>query len=203
MRNSLALSFVLGAAWINAFANETWHPKERKDGIKIEFKNNEGEKYEEFLAETIIEAPVKEVFNIISDTTLCARWVHRCLESEVVYQRSLNEKLIYQITKFPFPSKSREVYLHTEISFEEKGSIVISMNSRKFKPKRTNLIQINEARIRYVLKPTKDRKTLITWQQYFDPGGRLPLWIINREGITFLQKSLGNLKNLAETPSNN
>ena len=67
---------------------------------------------------------------------------------------------------------------------------------RDIKRDKSNFIEIHEASIEYLLEPTPKGGTRITWQQYVEPGGNLPTWAVDKENITFVRKSLGNLKRI-------
>ena len=194
--------FYLGLLWLSllssdSFASEDWREKQNKDGIKIEVLKRPNQKYEEIRAETIIDSSVTEVFQFISDTKTCERWVYRCWSSEEHKSKDPETKVIYQLTKFPFPLKSREVFLTTKTSLNPDKSITVRMKSiQNGKREKSNSIEIKKANIEYLLIPTPGGATRISWQQYVDPGGNLPAWAVDKENITFMQKSLEKLKKI-------
>ena len=194
--------FYLGLLWLsllssNGFASEAWSEKQNRDGIKIEVRKLQNQKYEEIRAETIIDSSVTEVFQFISDTKTCKKWVYRCWFSEEHKSKDPETKVIYQLTKFPFPFKSREVFLTTKTSLNSDNSIKIRMESiQNEKREKSSSIGIKKASIEYLLIPTPGGATRISWQQYVDPGGNLPAWAVDKENITFMQKSLEKLKKI-------
>jgi hypothetical protein len=194
--------FYLGLLWLSllssdSFASEDWREKQNKDGIKIEVRKRPNQKYEEIRAETIIDSSVTEVFQFISDTKTCERWVYRCWSSEEHKSKDPETKVIYQLTKFPFPLKSREVFLTTKTSLNPDKSITGRMKSiQNGKREKSSSIEIKKANIEYLLIPTPGGATRISWQQYVDPGGNLPAWAVDKENITFMQKSLEKLKKI-------
>ena len=194
--------FYLGLLWLSllssdSFASEDWREKQNKDGIKIEVLKRPNQKYEEIRAETIIDSSVTEVFQFISDTKTCEKWVYRCWSSEEHKSKDPETKVIYQLTKFPFPLKSREVFLTTKTSLNPDKSITVRMKSiQNGKREKSSSIEIKKANIEYLLIPTPGGATRISWKQYVDPGGNLPAWAVDKENITFMQKSLEKLKKI-------
>ena len=194
--------FYLGLLWLSllssdSFASEDWSEKQNKDGIKIEVRKRQNQKYEEIRAETIIDSSVTEVYQFISDTKTCEKWVYRCWSSEEHKSKDPETKVIYQLTKFPFPLKSREVFLTTKTSLNPDKSITVQMKSiQNGKREKSSSIEIKKANIEYLLIPTPGGATRISWQQYVDPGGNLPAWAVDKENITFMQKSLEKLKKI-------
>tara|TARA_Y100001935_G_scaffold19383_1_gene14185 strand:- start:19 stop:627 length:609 start_codon:yes stop_codon:yes gene_type:complete len=181
----------------NGFSSQDWNEKKNKDGIRIEVRKLQNHKYQEIRAETIIDSSITEVFQFISNTNSCEKWVYRCGFSEERRSMDRETRVIYQLTKFPFPFKSREVFLTTKTTLNPDGSIKIRMESTKNeKREKSSLLEIKKATIEYLLTPTPEGVTRISWQQYVDPGGNLPTWAVDKENIFFVQKSLGNLKKI-------
>ena len=198
MRKTLYFGlFLLSLLTSSAFSSQDWNEKQEKDGIKIQTRKLQNQKYQEIRAETVIESSITKVFHFISDPNSCKKWVYRCRFSEALSLNDRNENVIYQLTKFPFPLKSREVFLSTKTTSNPDKSIGIRMKSiRDIKRDKSNFIEIHEASIEYLLEPTPKGGTRITWQQYVEPGGNLPTWAVDKENITFVRKSLGNLKRI-------
>ena len=192
----------LGLLWLSfltssAFSSQGWNEKQDKDGIRIQTRKLQNQKYQEIRAEIAIDSSITKVFQFISNPNSCKKWVYKCRFSEALSLNDRNENVIYQLTKFPFPLKSREVFLSTKTTSNPDKSIGIRMKSiRDIKRDKSNFIEIHEASIEYLLEPTPKGGTRITWQQYVEPGGNLPTWAVDKENIIFVRKSLGNLKRI-------
>ena len=198
MRNTLYFGlFWLSLLTSSAFSSQDWNEKQEKDVIKIQTRKLQNQKYQEIRAETVIDSSITKVFQFISDPNSCKKWVYRCRFSEAVSLNNRNEKVIYQLTKFPFPLKAREVFLSTKTTSNPDKSIEIRMKSiPDIKRDKSSFIELDEANIRYRLDPTIEGGTKITWQQYVEPGGNLPTWAVDKENVTFVRKSLGNLRRI-------
>ena len=124
----------LGLLWLSflastALSSQDWNKQQDKDRIKVQTRKLQNQKYQEIRAETVIDSNVTKVFQFISDPNSCKKWVHRCRFSEALSLSDRNEKVIYQLTKFPFPLKSREVFLSTKTTSNPDKSIEIRMKS--------------------------------------------------------------------------
>ena len=151
MRKTLYFGlFWLSLLTSSAFSSQDWSEKQEKDGIKIQTRKLQNQKYREIRAETVIESSITNVFDFISDPNSCKKWVYRCSLSEALSLNDRNEKVIYQLTKFPFPLKSREVFLSTKTT---KTKLVLnvsfpillikSLSSKTFLVLIPNLMQSN------------------------------------------------------------
>jgi hypothetical protein len=103
----------------------------------------------------------------------------RCKEGRVIQEISSTERTFYQVTSLPFPAKSRESIFHAAITFEGLSTVRVTMNSMPDEIPQTKHIRIRESFGTYVLAPTRENKLRVTWQQYVDPGGALPAWVVN------------------------
>lgn len=173
----LLLPFIfLVSPWVSA---ADWTGRYDKDGVVIESRKPEGAKYEEFRAHTVVEASVASALALLQDTGACSQWVFRCKESRILEQPSPVERTFYQVTSLPFPAKSRDVIFHAAITYRETGAIEVKLNARPDALDKTRHVRIQDARGSYLFEPISESKTRVTWQQYVDPAGSLPSWLVN------------------------
>jgi hypothetical protein len=62
----------------------------------------------------------------------------------------------------------------------------------------TKHVRIREAFGTYILEPTRENKLRVTWQQYADPGGALPAWLVNSMLTDLPFKSLRAFRELVQ-----
>lgn len=174
----LTALFILLTASIGVSAAE-WSTRLDEDGVLIESRKKGDSKYEEFRAQTLLEVNVASALALLQDTDACTKWVFRCKESTTLEQPSATERSFHQVTSLPFPAKSRDVIFHAEISYKPDGTVKVEMTARPDALPEGRHVRIREAYGYYLLEPMPDERTKITWQQYVDPGGALPSWLVN------------------------
>ena len=167
---------IVGLTWTGAYA---WETRLDEDGILVQSRLTSGTKYEEFRAEAEIDATVAQAMALLIDTSACTQWLFRCKEGRVIQEISSTERTFYQVTSLPFPAKSRDSIFHAAITFEGLSTVRVTMNSMPDEIPQTKHIRIRESFGTYVLAPTRENKLRVTWQQYVDPGGSLPAWLVN------------------------
>ena len=172
----LVVTAILSLAAIDAHA---WETRLDKDGILIQSRLTSGAKYEEFRAEVEIDATVAQAIALLRDPAACTQWLFRCKESRIIREIDTMEKVFYQVTSLPFPAKSRDSIFHTAITFESRASARVTMTSVPNEIPRTKHVRVQEAFGTYLLEPIEENKLRVTWQQYVDPGGALPTWLVN------------------------
>jgi hypothetical protein len=180
---------------------ENWQPRLNKDGIVVESRSVKGLKYQEFKAVTEIEGTVAQAIAILKDNSACERWLFRCKESRLVKEISNTERTFYQVTSLPFPIKSRDAIFHADTVFAENGSVRVNLKALpKLLEESKKHVRVQEAKGYYLLEPLTDSTTRITWQQYVDPAGALPAWLVNSMLTDLPFKSLGAFKKLVVQP---
>ena len=167
---------IAGFPWAGAFA---WETRLDKDGILVQSRLNAGSKYEEFRAEAEIDATVAQAMALLIDTPACTQWLFRCKEGRVIRQISSTERTFYQVTSLPFPAKSRDSIFHAAITFEGLSTVRVTMNSVPEEIPTTKHVRIRESFGTYIFELTPKNKLRVIWQQYVDPGGALPAWMVN------------------------
>ncbi len=186
-------ALLLASPWLLA---DEWETRLEKNSVVVETRKLEGSNYEEFRAFTVVDVNVASALALLRDSDACTAWVFRCKESRTLEEPSAIERTFYQVTSLPFPAKSRDVIFHAEISYKPEGSVLVSMTARPDAIAETKHVRIQEAHGYYLLEPVSEDRTRITWQQYVDPAGALPSWLVNGMLTDLPHKSLTSFREL-------
>lgn len=156
-----------------------WENRLDKDGVVVESRKQEGAKYEEFRAHTVVEENVASALALLQDTDACTAWVFRCKESRILNQPSSIERTFYQVTSLPFPARSRDLIFDAKVTYHENGSVEVKLSLNPGAMDETRHIRIQDAHGSYLFEPVSESQTRVTWVQYVDPAGSLPSWLVN------------------------
>ncbi len=180
---------------------EEWRERLSEEGIVVESRLPPGKSYEEFRATVEVEATVIAAIALLKDNNACTRWLHSCAESHVIKQISDSERTFYQRTNLPFPAKDRDAVFHAIIRFGEDGSAVVDMVAQPDAAKKGKYVRLQDAYGTYTLTPAENERTLVTWQQYVDPAGSLPKWLVNGMLTDLPFRSLKNFREIVLEPN--
>lgn len=175
-----------------------WETQLDKDGILVQSRLTAGAKYQEFRAEAEIDATVAQAIALLKDIPACRQWLFRCKESRLITEISTTERIFYQVTSLPFPAKSRDAIFHAAMSFEGVSSVRVTMSSMPDEIPQTRHVRVREAFGSYMLETIGEHKLRVTWQQYVDPGGSLPAWLVNSMLTDLPFKSLRAFRDLVK-----
>ena len=153
-------------------------------------------KHQEFHATTIMEAAPASIIAVLQDNAVCPRWLYRCQESRLLEEVSNQERYFYQVTDLPFPARSRDAVFHAVLTWKENGNIRVALKAIPDYLEETRNVRIQESVGYYLVEPVDDTHTRVTWQQYINPAGSLPAWLVNSMLTDLPFESLKALKTL-------
>ena len=196
----LLLSTAAGLASEAPQTLNEWQLRKDAAGISVYSRPVPGTNYQEFKAITEFPGQVGSALALLNDTAACSQWLYRCVESRIITPLSNLEGIYYQVSKLPFPAKARELIFHAIAHQEPAGGIRVSMTARPELLAPTKLVRIQHAYGTYLLEPLANASSRLTWQQYIDPAGKLPAWIVNKMLVDLPFNSLQNFRRLVTQP---
>lgn len=178
------------ATKITASSEYDWKMVRDEDGIQIYLKEFWADEIKSFRGIIHINSSVDSLLAVILDIDACPDWVHHCKKPLLLARKSFSECYHYQIHHLPFPATNREFILHSKISRSvQTGSVSIHMkvvpefcqdNTQLCSPiAKTALVRVEHSHGDYLLEAINNERTRVTWTQHTDPGGNLPIWLIN------------------------
>ncbi|MCX4024610.1 START domain-containing protein [Endozoicomonas sp. SM1973] len=168
-----------------------WQQVKNKEGVKVYTRAIPGSEIHEFKGVTTINTSLASLIGVLDDVSACPQWVYQCTQPTLIQSVSFNERFVYQVNDFPFPSKNRDIILHAKLSQSPSTkAITIQLraapdfchNNKKAICKQINkskLIRIKKSKGFYLIEPLTKNKIQITWQHHAEPGGDLPTWLVN------------------------
>lgn len=200
----LLLTLITLPGRAESLEEEGWLEQLNRDGVKVHTRPMADSKYQEFLASIEMEATTAQAIALLQDNSVCTQWLYRCMESRTIQQISKTERYFYQATKLPFPARARDAVFHAQVFYHPDKSIVVVMNSAPNEIPETSRVRIREAHGIYLLVPLEEGRIRVTWQQYVDPAGALPAWLVNSMMTDLPFKSLQAFRKLVrEAPYRN
>lgn len=111
-------------------------------------------------------------------------------EIRAEFSISFSECYHYQIHKLPFPARNREFIFHSKVTHSSQtGSVSVHMRAVpdfcQENPhlctliSESELVRVKHSHGYYLLEPVDNKRTRVTWTHHTNPGGNLPIWLIN------------------------
>jgi len=184
----------------NCFAQQTnWQFVKETNGVKVYFRETPGNPIKEVKILTTFNAPINSIISALTDVDSYPSWVYGALESRVVKRISTSEMMYYNKLDFPWPLTDRDILIHTRIIKE--GDMVYSVSEAKsdeLSPS-NDLVRITRFKSKWAFKPIGNR---VQAEYVFssDPGGNIPVWMINLALDQGPLKTIQNFKKLMAKP---
>lgn len=193
------------------FASSDWRLEKTQEKVEFFLRDYPGSSIPEFKAVTQIPTSMTAIVAVLLDVESYPKWVHRCRESFTLETVDTHEKYVYQVNRLPF-ARDRDLILHAELSRQShEGEIVIHLEAAPDYCERNSVaacdriepdryLRIEESEGSYRLAQLDENTVEVTWQQYLDPGGRLPGWLVRRSISTIPINTLNALHEMVKRP---
>lgn len=178
----IGFSFLLGTSAL-ATPGE---PLENDDGNWV-FINDEG----------IIDAPLSIVVDHFKDVLKAEPMIPGLKIKIILEQISDGERIDYDHFEMPWPFKDRYTIYRAKEKIVTGGEILLTMNpldSFPFKENDKVAVKIKESTFLLKSLPEDESKTRVTINVTVDPGGYLPVWLINLNTKSWSNDLFSNLR---------
>lgn len=207
---TVCLSFICH----NTYADDMveWQANGERKNIRLFIRDYPDSNIPEFKAVVQIPSSMASVLAVLLDIESSPQWIHQCGEATLLDQPSASEKIIYQVNKIPL-AKDRDFILRAQLSFSgDAESVRINLEtSNDFcihqpsdicqRIKQSKYVRINQLVGQYHLQQIDDNLIEVNWQQFVDPGGKLPSWLIKSQLDNIAFKTLDGLRKQVKKPA--
>jgi hypothetical protein len=189
---SLAILALLPSA--NAAAD--WELISDSDGIAVYRKNLEGVATISLRGETLLDATVLEVFEIMKDNEAAHEWMPLVAEKRELGPAGNSSRLEYTHINMPWPLTDRYFINIGTAEHLPGGAMKLSVQSVESPAHRDESKVLGELKYsEFLLTPEADgAKTRIALEVNTDPKGLVPKWLVNAAQKSWPRNFLNNLK---------
>jgi hypothetical protein len=163
-------------------AEDGWEFQRDQDGIEVYTRDIPGTNYKEFRGTMYVKnARLTSLVAAFDDTPSYIKWMHNCIEAKLLTLCNARERYTYTVTHAPWPATDRDLIVYSLLSQNRKNltvTIAISGKSDYIKPMK-NRVRIPFMNALWTFTPMQDGEVMVTYQTVNDPGGWLPLRLLN------------------------
>mgnify|MGYP001224500150 CR=1 FL=1 len=145
---------------------------------------------------TVIEAPMKKVYWVISNNNADFRkqWVNRLETTKVLEEKSKYERVTYGAFDLPWPISNRDYVYHVKASKKGENVYIAIKSTTHSDAPSTVGVRAHLNNSNYVLEPLGENKTKVTVEIHTDPKGLLPSWLVNLIQKNWPVKTLNGIR---------
>jgi hypothetical protein len=159
-----------------------WKLKKRQGGIYAMLRDVPGSGLKEFRGIMYVKGVrLSSMVATFDDTASYTRWMHNCIESKLLKYMNVHERITYTVTHAPWPASDRDVIVYSLMTQNpEDLSVTIDINGKPdYLPRQSGRVRIPMMKDTWTFKPLKSGDVMVVYQTVTDPGGPLPLALLN------------------------
>jgi hypothetical protein len=163
-------------------SDRSWKFERKQDGVTVFLRSVPGTNYKEFRGIMYVgNARLSSMVAPFDDTSSYTRWMHNCTEARLLKKFNTRERYTYTVIHAPWPAVDRDTVVYSLLSQDpESGTVIISITGKAdLIPRIKNRVRIPLMRALWTFRPVRRDLIMVTYQTITDPGGWLPLKLMN------------------------
>lgn len=195
MQKSVLLTLLILLIPCRVLADEQlWELWKSEADIEV-FQRKQVNGLVEVKAKMRINTRISAFIALLNDTENISLWLDRVESSSVLKQIAINENIVYSSFAAPWPAKDRDMITYSHYWQESNGTFVLEISDlSSYLPQKDNYLRITNVSASWTLIPLKNSEVMITYQAFADPGGKLPLWLINHLALSSIYNTFAGLR---------
>ncbi|MBC7884271.1 MAG: hypothetical protein H7X99_02270 [Saprospiraceae bacterium] len=157
-----------------------------KGGITLWTKDYPGSVVKQFKLKTVVKKDIQTAYRVLKDVEHMNLWYDRVNSVKLLKKISENEGIYLLEYGLPFPFENRISTINGKLDFNARtGKLVVQTNyiNHKVPSEKSNMVLINEISSSWEVTKLADGEIEIIHSGHMNPGGNIPLWLIN-DGVT-------------------
>ncbi|MEE2959248.1 MAG: hypothetical protein VYA34_00780 [Myxococcota bacterium] len=158
-----------------------------------------------FKGQGLIEAPIRDIFVVLYDTDHKKKLLDKTVDFRIIDTHSKSEFTVYNHMDSPFIMVSdRDVILRTGLVFDPKSHTVHApfwSVPHKDIPHQNGIERMERCNGSWVLEYKGPNKTMVTYAVEADPGGWVPMWVVNLVNKEVPGQTIANMARQAQKKS--
>jgi hypothetical protein len=179
-------------------AEHPWALRIDRQNIQAYTRKVDGSSILEFKGHMVIDAPLADILPVFEDVSTTSKWFYNCVESKLIADEALDQKLVYIVLRLPWPVSERDCVFRINKSVDAStGTVTYAVVALPDKlPVRRDRIRVPYLKASWHFVPLSGGRTEIDFQQHSDPGGFIPDFISNSLVVDIPYNSFKDLSKL-------
>ena len=179
-----------------------WRLEKDKNGIQVFSRITEESRFKQIKVLCEIDGTLSQLYAFLSDISSYTAVVYKTKEAYLLKQVSDRELFYYTETSLPWPVKNRDLLIHMTFLPDpgNKQLIIKAENAQGFVPVKPDKVRIPYWRSVWTVVKKSPSRLRIEYVFTVDPGGDLPVWLINLTAAMGPYASFINLEENLKLP---
>ena len=184
----------------------SWELVSTKKGVTVEREIRDDTPVIKFRSRGVVNADVVHILAVLQDVKNAHKWNKNSYNNKIIEKISETEVVVYNVNRVPWPFQDRETLMKVNFKVnEDQRYIVLSGRETKHNlmPPTKGKVRVSLIRMKWYLRPLpkhQGKKTWVEFTLYMDPGGNIPLWLINLVSKKVPYKTILNIRQRVKAP---
>lgn len=190
----LAVSLLSMAA--QSYAQPECNLRKDQEGIKVYACDSKLSKLRSIKAVFTLEATLEDLISVILDVDNYHNWQYNTTHAHVVKMISDTELIYYSEVEAPWPINNRDMVVHLSIQKDvSPQSLIVSTHSiPDYIPLKKGIVRVPMSQGQWIVKPIGDSLVSVEYTMLINPGGSVPVWLVNLVVVEAPYKSFKDFK---------
>ena len=140
----------------------------------------ENSDFKEIKIHALFKADIDTFFNKLNNPNTYTDWVYKCTQGKILEKKNKQEFHYYTVSDLPYPAKDRDMVVKCKQWKDENGTrFSHSEADPDFIPLDKDLVRIPYFVSNWKITPLADGMIQVDYTALADPGGSIPVWIVN------------------------
>lgn len=197
----LLIVFIFYSFMSLTFEKGKWNLKKAKEGIKVYIRDEPSTGLPEYKGITKIAAPIQSLIAVLRDVDEYPNLFVGTKTAKLLREEQ-DLQICYMHNECSFPFSDRDaIYKSIFYHDAESGKVSLIITALPdYLPEQSKKVRVPVSKGLWILKPLNDGTVDVLYQQYADPGGNLPNWIIRLYSVNIPYKALKCLRRQVKLP---
>ncbi len=131
----------------------------------------------------------------ILDINLYTQWQYNMIKARILRQDKENELIYHAEVKAPWPVSNRDLVVRLQVTQDPQTKIMYFsiISIPEFIPATDGVVRIPRSEGKWVITPTGENSVHVEYSFMVDPGGSVPVWMLNMAAAEGPYRSFINL----------
>jgi hypothetical protein len=179
MKKQLSLFTILMFGLSTAFAQNSWELKKNENGIEVYTRNASTGNLKELRVLCELDATKEELISTLQDIANYSQWVFSNKKSLILKTLSPQKIIYYTQSHLPWPIKDRDLIVELDINSTPDILNILAKSIPDYLPQNNDYIRVPYSLATWHVTQAPDNKLKVDYTFSVDPGGNIPVWLVN------------------------
>ncbi|MFZ9982309.1 MAG: START domain-containing protein [Cyclobacteriaceae bacterium] len=183
--------------------SQNWTLRKDQDSIRVYTAHTDDSKFKRIRTDFTIRAEREKLFDFLLKVDNYTTWQFNTVQSRLIEKISSREVIYYNEVSAPWPVSKRDLVIHLKIEENENSPDfkILTWSEPNILDVRNGIVRVPFSKGEWKVTENKKGVLIVRFEMQIDPGGAIPVWLVNLTSSVAPYYSFKNLKQMLEGPA--